>query len=120
MGGDNEGVVYALRAADLQVVMRRKDLHDCPVTSIDISRNNEVSPPPTPSGLSLGWHQLSGRHDLKSTTERAMPKRNKLLVAPTQSVVFYRNRREKVHDHVPLKKGMKLVGFHILEDSGPG
>lgn len=45
MGGDNEGVVYALRAADLQVVMRRKDLHDCPVTSIDISRNNEVSPP---------------------------------------------------------------------------
>eukprot|EP00667_Euglena_gracilis_P007307 EG_transcript_7382 len=42
VGGDNEGVVYALRAADLQVVMRRKDLHDCPVTSIDISRNNEL------------------------------------------------------------------------------
>eukprot|EP00668_Euglena_longa_P001903 GGOE01002225.1.p1 GENE.GGOE01002225.1~~GGOE01002225.1.p1 ORF type:complete len:867 (+),score=312.07 GGOE01002225.1:54-2603(+) len=40
--GDNEGVVYALRANDLQVVMRRKDLHDCPVTAIDINRSSEL------------------------------------------------------------------------------
>jgi len=40
--GDNEGVVYVLQAPSLQVLLRRTNVHDCPITSIDISRDNRI------------------------------------------------------------------------------
>jgi WD40 repeat protein len=39
---DNEGLVYVVDATTLAVRTRRTGLHDCPVTAIDISRNNQM------------------------------------------------------------------------------